>query len=292
MYRMNGVVPPMITPFQSDGQIDETGLTTLVEYLSKNVHGLFICGSYGCGPMMSTDERKRVAQQVVEIAKGSVDVIVHIGSTNTKDSADLASHASEIGADAVAAVGPYYFHHQDDSVIGFYQDLVAASGIPVYVYNNPKFQGYPMSIDLVQRLRDVGVHGIKDATFDIMYHGTLHRVFGDTFDIALGTEAMFLPAASLGTSAFIPGIGNAFPELNTQMFHQAESGDFAACRETQFRINKMREVMYLARSTQLAVYAMLEIREILSAVPRKPFIPATKDEKEAIRKELVALGVV
>lgn len=293
MYRMNGVVPPMITPFAQSGELDLEALKTLVNYLSDNVHGLFICGSYGCGPMMDVEERKKVTEVTLAESKGKVDVIAHVGSTSTRTSVDLTQHAVAQGVQAVAAVGPYYFHHQRDSVLSFYEDLVkAANGVPVYVYNNPGFQGYTMDLSLVKGLRDVGVHGIKDATFNIMEHAAYHRVLGDSFDIALGTEAMFLSAAALGTRAFIPGLGNAFPEMNVQMFEEAMRKDFDSCRTTQFLINQMRDVMYLARSTQLAVYAMLELRGIVTTYPRKPFLCASEEEKTKMRNALKELNVL
>lgn len=293
MYRMNGVVPPMITPFTQSGELDLEGLKTLVNYLSEKVHGLFICGSYGCGPMMDVEERKKVTEVTLAENKGKVDVIAHVGSTSTRTSVELTKHAAAQGVQAVAAVGPYYFHHQRDSVLSFYEDLVkAANGVPVYVYNNPGFQGYTMDLNLVKGLRDVGVHGIKDATFNIIEHAAYHRVLGDSFDIALGTEAMFLSAAALGTRAFIPGLGNAFPEMNVQMFEEAMRKDFDACRTTQFLINQMRDVMYLARSTQLAVYAMLELRGIVTTYPRKPFLSASEEEKTRMRNALKELNVL
>lgn len=294
MYKMKGVVPPMITPFLENGELDEKGLETLVTFLSEHVHGLFINGSYGSGALMTADERKKVAEITKKTAKPETQVIVQVGTTTNQASADLAAHANSIGADAVAAVGPYYFKHNDDSVCYFFEDIVkAAKDTPVYVYNNPGFQGYPMSLGLIKRLRDLGVHGIKDATFDIMTHAMYQRVLGkDGFDIALGTEAMWLSASALGTEAFIPGLANAFPEIVMKMYNESVAGDYAACKETQFEINQMRDIMYLAKSTQLAIYAMLEIRGILKTNPRAPFISASAAEKEAIRSELIKLGVL
>lgn len=151
-----------------------------------------------------------------------------------------------------------------------------------------------MDLKLIRRLKEeVGVQGIKDATFDIMMHANYLRLFkSDTFDVALGTEAMWLSACVLGCRAFIPGIGNAFPEICRKMYEEGVSGNYENCRKTQFEVNEMREIMYLARSTQLAIYAMLEIRGIIKAYPRAPFIPATEKEKIAIRGRLHALNLL
>jgi dihydrodipicolinate synthase/N-acetylneuraminate lyase len=103
---------------------------------------------------------------------------------------------------------------------------------------------------------------------------------------------MFVSACVLGCEAFIPGLANAFPEINRKMYFEGIAGDMDACRQTQFEINTMREIMYLARSTQLAVYAMLEIRGIITAYPRRPFVPASDAEKEAIKDRLKELGTI
>lgn len=293
MFKMKGVVPPMITPFDEEGNLDIDGLKTLVNFLKNHVDGLFITGSYGSGALMSLEERKTVEKVTIKEVNGKIPVITMVGTTNNKESVLLAKHSEEQGASAVAAVGPYYFKHNEDGILSFFSSLVNGVSIPVYVYNNPNFQGYPMSLDLIKKLKNIGVKGIKDATFDIITHATYQRVLKDeNFDVALGTEAMWLPARVLGCEAFIPGLANAFPEINKKMYLEGMANDYEACRKTQFRVNRLREIMYRAKSTQLAVYAMLEIRGILKCFPRKPFIPASELEKESIRKALMEMDMI
>ncbi len=294
MYKMNGCIPPMITPFKEHGELDVKSLETLVEFLSENVHGVFINGSYGCGALMSLEERKQVAEITKKVSGGRIQVVNQVGTTTNGETVELIKHSKEIGVDAVAAVAPYYFTHNEDSILYFYEDMVKAAGdMPVYVYNNPKFQGYPMSLNTIKKLKDLGVHGVKDATFDIMIHANYHRVLGaEGFDVVLGTEAMWLSACVLGTKAFIPGLANAFPEINVKMYNEGIKGDYEACRETQFMVNKCRDIMYLAKSTQLAIYAMLDVRGVIKAYPRAPFIAAGENEKAAIREELKKLELI
>ena len=71
--------------------------------------------------------------------------------------------------------------------------------MPVYVYNNPKFQGYPMSLNTIKKLKDLGVHGVKDATFDIMIHANYHRVLGQrALMLYLERRQCGFPHVSLG----------------------------------------------------------------------------------------------
>ena len=294
-FQMYGVNPPMITPFKENGELDVQGLRTLVEYLSKEVDGLFITGSYGGGALLTEEERKTVIEETVKTAAGRVPVIAQTGTADSLSAARMTSFAAKTGCAAVASVGPYYFKHNHDEILFYYDALVKAAGdVPVYVYNNPQFQGYPMDLKTVQDLKiKVGVSGVKDATFDIQMMAKYMRLLkDDTFDVALGTEAMWLSACVLGCKAFIPGIANAFPEICEKMFKEGMAGDIEACRKTQFEVNEMRDIMYLARSTQLAIYAMLEIRGILKCCPRAPFIPASAEEKAHIRQRLQSLGLI
>lgn len=296
MYRMRGVIPPMITPFKENGDVDYEGLVTLVTFLKDKVDGLFITGSYGSTALLSMDERKKIAQVVMETVKGEIPVIVHVGTADTRSAAELACHAKDLGVAAVSAVGPYYYKHNADSICDFYRGIVEAAGpdLPVYVYNNVSFQGYLMDLKLIRRLKEeVGVRGIKDATFDIMAHANYIRTLKDeNFDVASGTEAMWIESRVLGTEAFIPGLGNAFPELCKKMWTEGMEGRYEDCLKTQFEVNELRDIMYIAKSTQLAIYAMLEIRGVLKCYPRSPFIPASEEEKTHIRSRLQALNLI
>ena len=296
MFRMKGVIPPMITPFKEDGEVDYEGLVTLVTFLRDKVDGLFITGSYGSTALLQPEERKRIAEITMETVADKIPVIVHVGTADTRTAADLARHAKALGVAAVSAVGPFYYKHNADSICDFYPGIVQAAGddLPVYVYNNISFQGYLMDFNLIRRLKEeVGVRGIKDATFDIMAHANYIRKLKDeNFDVASGTEAMWLQSRVLGTEAFIPGLGNAFPEICRKMWIEGMEGRYDECRKTQFEVNEVRDIMYIAKSTQLAIYAMLEIRGVLKCFPRSPFIPATEDEKAQIKMRLKELGLV
>lgn len=294
MFRLKGVIPPMITPFKENGEIDQDSLIHLVQFLTKRVDGLFICGSYGCGALMNLEERKTVAEIVRKYADPQTKVVVHTGTATTRDTIELSLHAKAIGCDAASAVGPYYFKYDENDLIHYYSDILDHIGdFPFYVYHNPKFQGYETSLNTLKVLKARGLSGIKDATFDILKFATYQRELADeTFDIALGTEAMWASAQVLGCEAYIPGIGNVFPDLCRKMWRQAMNGQYEECVKTQFEVNKLRDIMYLARSTQLAIYAIAEILGIIRAYPRAPFVAATAEEKENIRIALKEMGAM
>ena len=107
MYKMRGVVPPMITPFDAQGNVDFKALDALVDFLKDKVDGLFITGSYGCGALMNLEERKKVTEAVLARTKGCIDVIVMTGTTNDRDTVELTKHAYAAGATAVSSIAPF-----------------------------------------------------------------------------------------------------------------------------------------------------------------------------------------
>lgn len=77
----------------------------------------------------------------------------------------------------------------------------------------------------MQKLKAKGLAGVKDATFDILKYAKYERLLKDeNFDVALGTEAMWLSARVLGCEAYIPGIANAFPEICKKMYQEGMEG--------------------------------------------------------------------
>ena len=295
MKKLYGVVPPMVTPFKKSGELDVDGLKTLVSFLADKVNGLFICGSYGCGYMMNVEERKKVAETVMDLVGDKISVVVHVGTTNTRDSVELAVHARDIGAQAASAVPPFYVKHKEESVIRHFSELVKAVGdeFPVYVYDNPNVQGFPIDYKYLLKLKAVGVKGVKDASMSIYDHANFMRFCADDdFDVVSGTEAIWLPCAILGCNAFMPGLGNAFPEICTQLFEDCRGPDYNKARETYYWVAKVRDAMYSAPSTQQAVYGMLKLRGILDAHPRLPFLAPNEDELVIMKEKLTEVGVL
>jgi dihydrodipicolinate synthase/N-acetylneuraminate lyase len=105
--KITGVIPPVITAFDKQGNFDEKAQREILRFLVPHVQGFYPLGTYGSGPLMTTDERKKVAEVIIDEVNGKVPVIIHVGSISTAQAVELAKHAEAAGADAVAAIPPY-----------------------------------------------------------------------------------------------------------------------------------------------------------------------------------------
>src|SRR5262245_53611067 len=154
--RAKGVMAAIPSLFDGDGEPDLPMMERLTDwYLGNGVHGLFVLGSMGLGPATRIDQRKAIAEAVMRRARGHVPVILHIGASEPYTSCELGEHAKSIGVDAVAIVGPYYYNDRTEwDLIEHFKMVDAATDLPILLYNNRAYSGYPISPDLVAKLRD------------------------------------------------------------------------------------------------------------------------------------------
>ncbi|HNS34825.1 MAG: dihydrodipicolinate synthase family protein [Mesotoga sp.] len=271
MGAFKGIIPPVLTTFDSEGNIDEKRYLNLIDFLSRRVHGLFVCGTYGGGPLMTVDERKKVTELAIKGAADRVPVIAHIGSSNPNDIFELAKHAEQAGAKAVATVVPFYFPYSQADIVRFFKKLIETTALPVFIYNNPKTTGVTIDIETLKKLRDVGLYGIKDSTFDLLYfYGVKFNMDMDNFCYISGTEAFIIPSIPLGADAAICGLANALPEPVVELYEKSVEGNYEKALELQLRVNKLRDIQHYAQSIP-AIHAMLKMRGIDSGYPRHPY---------------------
>lgn len=289
--RFEGIIPPMITPFKADKTLYEDGIRKLVNFLiEKGVGGLFICGTYGTGPAMTIEERKKTAKIVMDEVKSKSKVIVHVGSSNIDTVFELAKHAEDLGADAVASIPPYYYAYDEETIVNFFKELVSKVNIPVFIYNNPARSGNPITVRLLKRLVDIGVKGIKDSGFDLVrFYEFIVNINKKDFEFIIGTESLLVPAYLAGSRACVSGLANAFPEINVKTFNLLKEGKYEEAAKNQLEIIKLREILHLT-PTYPSIFETLRLRGIDVGYPKPPFRRLAIEEIQTLKTELRKLG--
>jgi len=293
--RVKGVIPPLTTPFTENGEIYEEGLRRLLEFQIENgIHGVFLCGTYGSGPLMSLEQRKRVVEIAMDQIGKRIAVITHVGSASTADAVELAKHSEGLSVDAVAAVPPYYYRHDEGTVLEYYRELINAVSIPVYAYNNPKTTGFTITPSVLSKLAEMGLKGIKDSGFNIVEftHYIIKLRDHKDFNFIIGTEALLLPAMMFGANGCISGLANVFPELVVELYETVLKKDYEKATELQLKVNKARMLLHIAKSANAACYAMLKERGIDVGVPKRPILPVTNEELSRMKKAFIEMGLL
>jgi len=290
---LKGIIPPIMTAFTREGEIYEKGVREIVDFIVPHVQALFPCGTYGSGPMMSPEERKKVAEIIIAQVKGRVPVIVHVGTADTKNTIELARHAQNAGAAAVGAITPYYNKYDEETIFTHFQQLIKSVDIPVFLYDNPNCSGNKVSTDLLVRLAREGLGGIKDSTFDMVnyWHARIALKAFPEMNLISGTEALFVASFDAGATAFVPGLGNVYPDLVGRMYQQYLDGDRAAFMKTQEQVLVVRQITKYG-PTVPTCHAILKMRGVDSGYPRLPLKPVSAKIKEKVKKSLKSMNLL
>jgi 4-hydroxy-tetrahydrodipicolinate synthase len=293
--QLYGIIPPLTTPFTTKGEMYEEGLRRLVEFqIEKGSHGLFICGTYGSGPLMSVADRQRVHEIVLDQARGRIIIVAHVGAAATDESVALAQHAAGIGIPYVSAISPWYYRHDERAVVTHFGALVKAVSIPVYVYNNPQATSVVVTGPLLRRLNDVGVAGIKDSGFNYIDFTHLVLAMSDRpdFRFIVGTEGIALPAFMVGAKGCVAGLANAFPEIMVQLWDLYQAGKYEEAAKLQLKVNRARQILHIPHSTNAACYAALQARGVDVGIPKLPVLPVEEDKAAAMIAGFREIGLL
>lgn len=292
---LQGIIVPLITPFTPAGEVFEEGLRRLLDFhLEMGSHGLFICGTFGSGPIMSTAERKQVTEITVDQIRGRIPVIVQIGTASTAQVLDLGTHAQDTGANAVAATPPFYYKHDEQTVAKHFQEIVAAIDIPVFFYNTPSTTGFTLRPDFLVKLVDLGVRGMKDSGFTFVEFTHNLSVLEDRPDFiyVVGTETVCLPAMLLGVKACISGLSNVFPELVINLFNTIRAKKYEEAANLQIKVNQARRALHIPHSPHSAAYSVLTWRGLDVGVPKPPILPVSRDDEDRMKEAYEKLGLL
>jgi len=290
--KIEGIITALITPFTEEGDIDEQALQELVEFQVKSgVHGLYPCGTVGEGPTMSIEQRKRVAEIVVDKVKARIPVIVHIGTINTTMTIELAKHAEKVGADALGCVTPYYFTLDDDAIVEHYRRVAEAVRMPIFVYNIPHRTNINITPNLMAKLAKLpNITGIKDSSRDFTQLCEYIEKLGKGFTIICGTDALIIPALFMGAKGSISSISNVFPELFVDAYDAYKNRSYEKAITLQYRIIAARRV--LAKPAIAPLKEALKMRGYRAGTVKNPLRPMTEGETIKLRDSLMELGLI
>lgn len=290
MKRLKGMYPALVTPFTPEGKVDDAALRRLVAFhIDKATDGLFVCGSLGSGPAMSTDERRHVAEVVVEAAAGRLGIIVHVGSINPIEAATLARHAESLRADAVAAIPPYYYKVTWPVVRDFYDRLVDAVRLPVWAYNNPGHAHFEFMIDHVVELTTRGVRGFKDGGLSLfLLQQVLYRVDRALVTVFTAVPPMLFAALADGADGFIGGPNNALPQFYNALCAAARAEDWKRAVALERRAGEVFRLCGGPGNVPMW-QALLTEAGVDAGLTRLPTAPISDDVRAAARTNLARL---
>lgn len=292
MRRLKGIAPALLTPFDRNGEIDTEALAVHCDFLiDAGVDALYVLGTTGEVFLLDVEERKRVAEFVVNYVAGRVPVFVQVGAIPTRVACELAAHAESIGADGVGAITPYYFHVDQRGLKAYYEAIAGSvnSSFPVYLYNLPERTTNDLLSETVQELAGVeNIVGIKNSMADLDRLTRLIEVVPADFDVIQGADTLLYPALVSGAKGSVSGNANVFPEVMVGLYRAVMDGDYERAKRYQRLIRRV--AMVVKNGSNLAYFKQaLEFRGFKKTYTRAPLLDLTDAEKAELRGQIETL---
>ncbi len=275
--RIRGNFPALLTPLDEQYAVDRAAMCRLTRrVIDHGCLGVVVLGSSGEFAGIDEDQREIAIRTVVDEVSGQVPVVVGCGQPNVRRTHEHAQAAADLGADGLLATPPFYFSMTQDEVVGYFENLVQATSLPVLFYNFPQMTKVTVEPMTLPRLRDVGVVGTKDSSNSpantLAYLAAMGRE--SDFRVIVGGDMCYLQLLDAGVCATTGLLANVAPQLATRIYDAWLAGDHVAAFAAQRRVNDFQSIFlplheYLTASGK-AMLSQLGIMEKWVAPPKTP----------------------
>lgn len=303
MSRIYGIVPPMTTPFRTDGvskegdgpnQLDEEAFRADVRYLVgiAKVHGLAVCGSTGEGHTLTTEETRLLTAWAIEEAAGQVPVITGIITDSTSSAIERGRAVADLDVAALQVTPVHYlFRPDDNAMLRHFAALAEGTGVPIMIYNVVPWTYLSPEL-LADILEEVdGVIGVKQSAGDMKMLADLLLMVGDTASIMSAVDALLYPSFTLGSHGAIAAILTSAPTLCVQLWDAVMAEDHRTARQLHAALLHIWNAIHANNLPANVKYAM-ELQGRPSGVPRAPMPMPTSDQRVAIQEALHAAELI
>jgi 4-hydroxy-tetrahydrodipicolinate synthase len=297
---LRGIIPALITPLDQHGEPDEESIHSLINFqIEAGVHGLFVLGSTGEGPLLSTEQKLRVVRATVDANRGRLPVMVGISNTSPPESVAFGRMAHEAGANALVTTAPFYYLHSQAELPEYFRYLKQRLELPIATYDVPSAVKVKLAAATVRTIAEAGlVIGIKDSSGDLagfrdMIIATEHLPHFRAFT---GSEHYVDAAMLVGGHGGVLGLASVIPATYVAIYEAASAGDWSRANDLQKKAIAALQMIYVGSSggsfsasavgsIKLAARELGIIRSASVAVPMQALSPEEEDKvREVLRR--------
>lgn len=289
---IKGIGVPLITPFNADQSVNESGVRAMTKYMLDNgMHGLFPGGSTGEAFALTFEEKQRVTEIVLEENNGRAWTMAGTGAITTRESIKQTKWAESIGIDAVSVITPYFIGPSQQELVDHYVAICESVSIPVYAYNNPGRTAVsiaPATIAAVAK-RCENFKGVKDSSGDLTNTMTYIALTPPDFGVFMGRDTIIYASLIFGCVGAVAATANVVPDLVVGIYDAWAAGDHALALERQRRLAPLRLTFGWSTFPGIIKDA-LNLMGHPAGPPRLPITPVAGEKREQLAAVLREMG--
>ena len=287
-----GVWPAVLTPFAADGTVNADVLAELVGwYVECGVDGIVAIGTMGEFRSLSKSERGVVIAAIMEGASGRVPVTVGVSADTAAEAATLAVAAAAGGAHGVMALPPLSYEADGDELHAFFNEVAAATDLPLMVYNNPAGSKNDLSPETVARLFEIErVVAVKETSGDVRRVPAIIGLTGGELEVLVGGDDYALEAFCAGATGWVSGCVVAAPAECVELWRLSKAHDLTAARALWLRLLPLARLDMHPKLVQFFKAALDGIGRY-GGPSRAPRLPLSASEQRRVAAALDAVWV-
>ena len=292
--KLRGCGTALVTPFQSDGSIDEMALRQLVRWqVESGIDFLVPCGTTGETPTLTHEEWLRVIDLTIETAQGRVPIMAGATSNNTQDAVAKAKEASERpGVDFILSATPYYNKPTQDGIYQHFRAIADASEKPIILYNIAARTGTNIETSTLRRLAEIpNLIGVKEASGNISQIAEVCATMPEDFLVFSGDDSTTLAVIGLGGVGIISVVSNEIPAEMTRMTQAALANKWDVARSIFRKYLPLMQANFL-ESNPIPAKAVLSMMGRIEEVYRLPLVPMRPENRMKLEKVVSEVGLL
>lgn len=217
---LEGIYPYLVSPIDENGRVLEMPLRQLVSHLiDAGVHGLTPLGSTGEFFYLNREQKQRIVEIVLDETAGRVPVVAGVSAPSVQEACAEAETYARMGVSGIVSALTSYFPLTQEAVGGYYTAVAESVPCPVVLYNNPKFTGIDLSLDLLEKLCACpNIRYYKDATGNTGKLLTIVNRLGDRLKIFSASAHIPVFVMMLGGVGWMAGPACVIPEVCVHLY--------------------------------------------------------------------------
>jgi len=278
----------LITPFKKDLSVDHFALTNIVNYnIEHGINYLVISGTTGESATISNEEKKEIVKTVSNANIGRLPLVLGIGGNNTAQVIAEIETTDFSNIDAILSVAPYYSKPTQEGIYQHFKAISEVSPVPIILYNVPGRTSKNMLPETTLRLaKDFQkIIAVKEAGNNMSQYLELLKNKPEDFLIISGDDDLALGVVLAGGSGVISVIGQALPEVFSNMIRLGLKGDIKEAYRLHFKLMEITSLIF-SENNPAGIKAVFKALKLCETTVRLPLVEATNDLKEKINDSI------
>ncbi|MCX6896433.1 MAG: dihydrodipicolinate synthase family protein [Verrucomicrobia bacterium] len=296
--KYHGVVVPMVTPVTATGALDEAAARRIIDHLLQGgVEGVFVLGTTGEAASVAMADRIRLVQLTTKQVAGRAQVYAGINENSLADAVQAGNRYFGAGVDAVVSILPSYYPLRAQETLPYFSSILDRLEGPVILYNIPATTKLAIPLETIESLMGhPQFAGLKDSENNAARHETILQKWGgrENFSIFVGVGALMGKMLLRGADGIVPSVGNLLPALCQEMFAAGRAGDKSKTEQVEKKLTEAATLYQRDRTlgqSLAALKAAMSFHGLCSPAMLSPLLPLTEKELDALRQEMVYLGL-